>query len=341
MGIKKELFGRLNQKDVYIFTLDNHKGLCAEIITLGGIVRTLKYNGIDLVLGRDCLEEYTRNEGFFGALIGRNSNRIENSEFDINGVTYKLNANDGRNNLHGGNKGFDQKIWSHKVIEEEQPGLVLSLVSPDGDEGFPGEVKVEVTYTLTEDNSLKIEYNGISDADTVLNLTNHSYFNLNGHNSGNIENHTLTLNSSFFTPNTAECMPYGEILSVEDTPFDFRKGKKVGQDFDGHWEDINMFGGYDHNFVLDGKGFRFCGQLTGDKSGITMELYTDCPGVQLYTGNVIEQGRVCKDGAVYPIHGALCLETQVFPNGLKFPHYPNAFLKAGEKYHTVTQYKFK
>ena len=341
MSIERKSFGMHDGKEVFSYTLDNKKGLTAEIITYGGILRRLIYNGTDVVLGRDSLEEYLENNGCYGALIGRNSNRIENSEFELNGKVYKLNPNNGRNNLHGGLVGFNKRVWESEATDGAEPALKLSLISPDGEEGFPGNVTVTVTYTLTCENGIKLHYEAISDSDTVVNLTNHSYFNLNGHSSGVCDNHTLWLGSSFFTPNTDECMPYGEVWKSAGTPFDFTAPKTLGEGFASDYEQIKMFGGFDHNLALDGRGLRLAATLTGDKTGITMDMYTDQSAVQLYTGNMIQEGRVCKDGAVYSKHCGICLETQAFPNSLKYSHYPNGILKKGEKYDTVTEYRFR
>lgn len=340
MSIQKNKFGIYDGKEVYCFTLDNGQGLSAEILNLGGIIKSLVYKGVDVALGRDTLEEYCNNEGYFGALIGRNSNRIENAVFELNGKSYTLFANDGPNNLHGGKIGFDKKIWSVDCIDAAEPSLVLTLTSPDGEEGFPGTVDIKVTYTLTADNSIKIHYEGTTDSDTVLNMTNHTYFNLNGHNSGTVDGHSLWLNAGFYTPNIAACMPNGEVLSVQNTPFDFRTTKTLGEGFQSQHEQIKLFGGYDHNFAISGRGYRLSAKVTGEQTGISMEVYTNQCGVQLYTGNMIEEGRKCKGSAVYTKHSALCLETQAFPNSLKFPHFPSAILKKGEKYDTVTAYKF-
>ena len=333
-------YGEIDSKGVYLYTLDNNNGLCARITNYGGIVVELVYNGIDVVLGRGSFEEYLNNEGYFGALIGRNSNRISNSKFKIDGKEYVLNANDGVNNLHGGLKGFDKKLWDASLFPGEEPKLILTCESSDGEEGFPGNAFITVTYTVTRNNSLKISYKAECDADTVMNLTNHSYFNLNGHSSGTVDEHILTLDSSFYTPNNNQCIPYGEILSVKDTPMDFTKGATLKSAFESDFQQIAMFGGIDHNFVLNGDGYRKIGTLCGDKSGIKMDIYTDRPGVQIYTGNVIEQGRYCKDGSLYPVHGAICLETQIFPDSINIPHYSDAVLKKGEKYNTVTEYLF-
>lgn len=339
--IEKNLFGVIKNKEVYCYKLSNGKNLTAEILNYGGIIKNLFYKGTDVVLGRDTLEEYLDNDGYYGALIGRNSNRIRNSEFTINGEKYILAKNDGENNLHGGIEGFDKKIWQAEENDSDEPSLILTLESPDGEEGFPGNAKIKVTYTITKENSLKIHYEAQCDKDTVMNLTNHSFFNLNGHNSGTIDNHILKISSSFYTPNTDQCMPCGEILNSKGTPFDLTGGKVLKDCFNSGCSQIDMFGGFDHNFVLDGRGFRKFAVLKGDKTGIEMECYTDLPGVQIYTGNCIDDARICKGGEIYAVHQAVCLETQLFPNSLEFSHFPSSILKAGEKYDTVTEYKFK
>ncbi len=338
--IEKKDYGRVGEKEVYLYKLDNGKGLSAEIITYGGILRTLTFDGTDVVLGRDSLEEYMNNTGCYGALIGRNSNRIANGEFTLNGVKYTLAKNNGNNNLHGGLVGFGKRVWDSKAIDKEEPSLVLTLVSADGDEGFPGKVKVKVTYTLTSDNAIKIHYEGKSNRDTLLNMTNHTYFNLNGHASGTVDDHTLKMASGFYTPNTPECMPYGVVEKTEGTPFDFTEGLRLGDGFASDHEQIKLFSGYDHNFALDGFGYREFATLSGDKTGIIMTAYTDRPAVQIYSGNGIDSERVCKEGAKYPRHGGVCLETQVFPNAMEYSHFPSPILKKGEKYDTVTAFRF-
>lgn len=338
--IEKVPYGKVGEKDVYLYKMDNGRGLSAEIISYGGIVRTLCFDGVDVVLGRDSLEEYMDNAGCFGALIGRNSNRIACGEFTLNGKKYTLAKNNGNNNLHGGNIGFNKRVWDAKEKNAAEPSLILSLVSADGDEGFPGKVKVKVTYTLTKDNALRIHYEGKSTADTLLNLTNHSYFNLNGHASGTVDGHTLWMGADFYTPNTPECMPYGVVEKVDGTPFDFREGLRMGDGFALEHEQTALFGGYDHNFALSGFGYRKACTLTGDQTGIVMDCWTDRPAVQLYTGNGMQTSRRCKDGALYPVHGGLCLETQVFPNAMEYSHFPSPVVKKGELYSTVTEYRF-
>lgn len=346
MSITKENFGTLkNGETVYLYTLDNHIGLRAEILSYGGIIKNLfvsnNGNETDVVLGRDSLNEYLDNDGYFGAAVGRHANRIKNAEFIINGVKYKVGANDGNNSLHGGFNGFNQKNWTAaEGGTDSEPSLILSCVSPDGEEGFPGRLEVKITYTVTSKNAIVIHYEAKSDKDTVVNLTNHSYFNLNGHASGTIDGHVLQLNSEFYTPNTDECLPCGEVLSVSGTPFDFRAPKPIGQDIHSDFEQIKLFGGYDHNFAISGAGYRKAAVLEGDKSGIVMEMYTNKPGVQIYSGNCIDEERICKGNTVYKIHQAVCLETQFFPNSTSFSHFPSAFLNKDDKYDFTTEYRF-
>ena len=339
--IKKEFYGETQGKEVSLFTLDNGRGLTAEIINYGGILKSLTYKGVDVVLGRDTLEQYLNNEGCFGALIGRNSNRLENAESTLNGKTYSLLKNNGRNNLHGGEEdSFRMKVWDAELRDGEEPALVLTLQSPDGEEGFPGNAEVQVTYTLTKDNAIRLDYQGTCDADTLMNLTNHSYFNMNGHDSGTVDGHTVQLDCDFYTPNTDECMPNGEIVSVTGTAFDLREGKKLGEVFASDEAQITMFGGFDHNFCLRGRGYRKVGTFTGEQTGIAMEIYTDLPGVQIYCGNMIEESTVCKNGVSYAKHQGVCFETQAFPNAMVHAHFPSIILRKGETYQTTTAYQF-
>lgn len=347
MSITKESYGKLpNGEEVLLYTLANQHGLKAEIITYGGIIKNLYVkdkNGAkrDIVLGFDSLSDYLKNDAYLGAAVGRNANRIKNGTFEINGVTYHVGINNGTNSLHGGVIGFDKKNW--KAVEsgsEAEPALILSIISPDGEEGFPGTLKVQMTYTLTAENALKIHYEATSDADTVVNLTNHSYFNLNGHNGGTVKDHTLQVFADFYTPNTSECMSNGEVLSVTGTPFDFTSPKTIGQDINAAHEQIQLFGGYDHNFVSRSRGFAKTAILSSEESGIVMETYTNKPGVQIYTSNSIDENRICKEGAVYKKHDAVCLETQFFPNSAALPHFPSPILKKDEKYDYITEYRF-
>ena len=341
MSITSKKYGNLNGKDIYAYTLDNGRGFSAEIINYGAVITRIVYKGTDVVLGYDSFNDYIDNPDYMGAIIGRNTNVIENSEITINGKTYRLFPNDKSNNLHGGREGFNKKIWNVQCLEGDEPSLVLTYLSPDGEEGFPGNIDVKVTYRLTKDNALQIHYEAWSDQDTVVNLTNHSYFNLNGHANGSVEGHSLWLASRFYTPNTEQIIPTGEICSVCETPFDFTKESKIGERLAIGHKQIEMFGGYDHNFVIDGRGCRLAAILKGDKSKITMEMYTDQPAFQFYLPVEFDSERRYKDGANYDHYGALCLETQTFPNALRYSHFPNTVLKKGDKYDRITIYKFR
>lgn len=341
MSIKSKKCKELDGKDIYAYTLDNNRGLIAQILNYGGIITRLVYNGTDVVLGYDNFEEYIDNPDYFGAIIGRNSNVIENAEFTLNGKTYKLFPNDNTKNHHGGKEGFNKKIWNAVCVDCDEPSLVLTYFSPDGEEGFPGNAAVKVTYTLTCDNALKIHYEVECDKDTVVNMTNHSYFNLNGHNSGSVEGHSLYLASRFYTPNKEGFIPCGEIRSVEGTPFDFTTESEISERLAIKHQQIDLFGGYDHNFVLEQRGYRLAGRLKGNKSKITMEVYTDQPAIQLYLPVEFNPDRKYKDGARYTHYGALCLETQAFPNSMMYSHFTDVVLKESDKYDRTTVYKFK
>ena len=342
MSISSRIYGEIRDKGTAsIFSLKNTNGMEVEITNFGGIIIAIKVpdaQGIfkDVVLGYDKLEEYLNNGCYFGAIIGRYSNRIENARFLLNGAEYKVSKNSGEHQLHGGFVGFDKVVWQAKVIEwDKGEALQLDYTSKDGEEGFPGNLEVRVIYTLTEDNALEIDYFAVSDADTVVNLTNHSYFNLSGEGIGDILSHELKIDSEKFTPINEECIPNGEIKAVEDTPFDFRNLTSVGARIDVEHEQLKNGFGYDHNFVLkvSGKAAEKFAELYEKKSGRVMEVYTTMPGVQLYSGNHLE-------GSGYARRSGICLETQYFPNSMKHIHFPSPILKAKEQYRHTTIYKF-
>ncbi|ANX00782.1 galactose mutarotase [Thermoclostridium stercorarium] len=343
--MSKKLFGKTPEGvEIYLFTIENSKGMKAEIINYGGIVVSLYVpdkNGRmdDVVLGCDSLEDYSKSP-YFGAIIGRHANRIENAVFELNGKEYRLAKNDGNNHLHGGIKGFDKVVWD--VLEHSGNSLKLHYLSHDGEEGYPGNLDITVTYSVTEDNALSIDYKAKSDADTVVNLTNHSYFNLSGHSSGDILKHQLKINADRFTVNNEECIPTGEIISVEGTPMDFRELKPLGPGIQSGSIHVKHFNGYDHNFVLNvsGKEPEFAAEVFDPASGRRMKVYTTKPGVQLYTGNQLNQ-IAGKGGIRYGRWSGFCLETQFFPNAMKHKHFPSPVLKAGELYHHITVYKFE
>lgn len=343
-NITKKPFGKLsNGESVTLFTLKNSSGAYVEIIDFGGAIRSIVVpdkKGVlgDVALGYDTPEGYENQDKFIGALIGRHGNRIEDAKFRLGRKVYTLAKNDGRNSLHGGIKGFDKKMWSAEVDGE---ALVLKYTSPDGEEGFPGNLSVTVRYTFSEDNALCIDYSAVCDADTVCNLTNHCYFNLDGEAAGSIEGHSLKINASHFTVGNSECLPTGYVAKVEGTPLDFTDFHVIGERINSKHEQIVFAGGYDHNFCPDGKDFRLMATLCAEKSGRTMDVYSDLPGIQFYSGNALN-GRppYGKGGRVISRRDGLCLETQFWPNSLKFDNFEKPILKKGGIYHHVTVYKF-
>ncbi len=344
MSVIKSNYGALpDGRDVFEYIISNET-VTAHILNYGGIITKLIVKDkdgkdTDVVLGRANLNEYLNNEGCLGAAIGRFANRIKKGEFELNGVTYNVGRNDIKfdNSLHGGFVGFDKKLWETDELIDEN-AIVLSYTSPDGEEGFPGKLDVKIKYSVTKENGLRIEYFAVSDKDTVCNLTNHSYFNLNGYNGGKIYEHRMQMNSRFFTPNNDECMPTGEVWSSKDTPFDYTTEKTLGEGMKADYEQVKMFEGFDHNFILDGFGTRKALTVTGDKSGIKMEMITNQTGVQLYTANALESAN--KGDYENTIHDAFCLETQVFPDCVHYSHFPSAVLKKGEEYYHITEYRF-
>lgn len=349
MGITRSFYGKtVEGKEVDIFTISNTNGMSAKISNYGGIVVSLMVpdrNGKldDVVLGYDKLEGYIKGGCFFGAIIGRHANRIENASFEINDVVYNVTKNEGENQLHGGLTGFDKVIWQAEILTKgEEECLQLSYTSKDGEEGYPGNLDVKVTYMLTNDNALKIDYFAVSDKDTVVNLTNHSYFNLSGHTSGNILKHQVMINADRFTVNDKDSIPTGEIRDVKGSPMDFTKLRTIESGIFSEYEQIAFGNGYDHNWVLNVTGEKpeKAAEVLDVTSGRVMEVYTTKPGVQLYTGNYVDESEYCKDGARYVKNSGLCLETQYFPNALKHKHFPSPILKAGEQYNHTTIYKF-
>lgn len=341
MNITKRSFGSLKGKEVYLFSLSNSNGFTVEITNYGGIVTsimTADRNGKsdDVVLGYDSLNDYLIESPYFGALVGRCANRIAQGKFTLDGKTYQLNTNDGPNHLHGGTAGFDKKIWEPETISDDtSASLRLTLLSPDGDEGYPGNLKVVVVYTVTRDNKLQIEYTAQTDKATPINLSHHGYFNLGGTNGKNILNHILYLDADYFTPVDSNLIPTGEIVDVSGTPMDFRVPEIIGSRIH------KVSGGYDHNYVLNNKGkYAKVAELYEPVSGRSLELFTTEPGVQFYTGNFLNGSIVGEYGLVYQKHHGLCLETQHFPDSPNQPGFPNAILRPGETYKQFTVYRF-
>ena len=326
-----------------MYTFENKNGMVMEVTDFGAVLYSLMVpdkdgNLVDVNLGYATPEAYGKQTSGFGATIGRNGNRIGGAKFTLNGKVYELTPNNNGNNLHSGLDFYQHRMWT--VKETTENSITLSLHSPDGDQGFPGNFDVDVTYTLTDDNELKIDYNGAADADTVINMTNHSYFNLNGHASGNILEHELWVDADAFTATDDKLIPTGEIRLVEGSPMDFREKKLVGRDIDADYDALNYAGGYDHNWCLNNNGeFKKVIEISSGLSGITMEVYTDLPGVQIYAGNflVAEPG---KSGTTYKKRQGICFETQHYPDAINHDNFPSPVVKKGEVYKTTTVYKF-
>lgn len=290
----------------------------------------------DVVLGFDDPRQYCESGSFLGAVVGRNANRIGGATFNINGKQYEIDKNDGNNNLHSGLDFYKDRIW--QVLRAEADSITFELESPHGDQGFPGNARIRVKYSLEQGNTLRITYTGISDRDTVFNLTNHSYFNLAGHDKPEkAMEQILTMPARFFTPSDAESIPTGEERSVEGTAMDFRTPKAIGRDIDRKEEPLQLQDGYDHNFEVFANP---CAILTDPESGRTMAISTDCPGLQLYSGNFLED-EVGKGGVVYCRRGGVCLETQFYPNAMNYPQWPQPITQAGEKYSSETTFVFR
>jgi aldose 1-epimerase len=346
MSVTKVRLEEKDNREVYLFTLTNSNGVSIKAMNLGCNIMEInvpdrKGELSDVALGFDNFEAAVNQTSYFGVVVGRFANRIEKSFFELNGKTCRLYANEGQNHLHGGKTGFNNKVWDAEIYEDKN-AVRFHYLSPDGEEGYPGNLNVYVTYTLTDDNSLRIEYEAVSDADTVINLTNHSYFNLGGHDSGTIVDHYLKLNCDKYTECNRELIPTGVIADVESTPFDFREYHRIGDRIDADNEQMKLTGGYDHNFVINRKdgGVILAASLWDRKSGRLMEVYTDMPGVQFYTGNSLHGADIGKGGCAYGRRAGLCLETQFFPNGMKRSNFPSPVFKAGDKFDYTTVFHF-
>jgi aldose 1-epimerase len=348
MKILKEPFGEFEGKEVAVYTLKNANDIEVKITSYGGTVTSLKVpdkNGKfdDVVLGFNNLQDYLNGNAYFGAIVGRYANRIGNAKFSIDGQEYTLTKNNWRNCLHGGIKGFDKVLWDAEPIAgENSQSLKLHYMSRDGEEGFPGNLNVTVTYTLTDDNSFGIDYLATTDKPTVVNLTNHTYWNLAGEGSGDILGHQLMLNADAFTPTDRGAIPTGEIRPVEGAPMDFRKPAAVGERIDSDYEQLKFGNGYDHNWVInsgDDDKPDLAATVYEPISGRYMEVLTTEPGVQFYSGNYVNAS-AGKSGKPYGPRGALCLETQHYPDSPNKPEFPSVVLNPGETYRSTTIYKF-
>lgn len=343
MNIKKELFGKSNDgKEVMQYTLTNRHNLTVKIITYGGIVTSIQVPDKDgkiddIVLGFNTLQEYQAEHPYFGVIAGRYANRIANGRFVLNGAQYELAVNDGNNHLHGGIVGFDKVVWdSTEIKENDAVGVQLFYLSKDGEEGYPGNLRTTVKYLLTNQNELVIEYEAVTDKQTVVNLTNHSYFNLSGEGSGDILGHEIMVNADKYTAIDEGSIPTGELKTVKNSPFDFTVARPIG----GRIDEIGL--GYDHNYVLNKKNneLSLAAKVYEPKSQRKMEVYTTEPGMQFYTSNYLDGTLKGKSGNIYDKHCALCLETQHYPDSPNYPEFPTTVLNPGETYRQKTVYKF-
>lgn len=333
---------------VHLYTLTNARGASASIATWGATVVSLTVPDRtgqpgDVLLGFDTLPPYLQPHPYFGSIVGRYGNRIGGAQFTLDGQTYTLAKNNGENSLHGGLRGFDKHVWkAREVPSADGQALELVHVSPDGDEGFPGTLTATVVYTWTDDNALRIDYTATTDTPTVVNLTNHAYFNLSAGASPTILDHQLQLAADRFTPVDEGLIPTGELRPVADTPFDFRTARRIGEAIDADDEQIRFGGGYDHNFVVNGEAgtLRRAAFVVDPASGRTMEVRTTEPGVQFYTGNFLDGTITGKGGRTYVRRSGFCLETQHFPDSPNKPDFPSVVLRPGETYRTTTVYRF-
>ena len=344
--VKKELFGTLqNGENIYSYTLTNKNGMSATIINYGATVVKLKVpdkNGKieDVILGYDSLSSYVKGASFFGGIVGRYGNRIAKGKFTLDGKEYQLPINNGVNSLHGGTIGFNKRVWEAKEISG--PALQLTYVSPDGEEGYPGTLILTVTYSLTDNNGLKIDYKATTDKPTILNPTNHCYFNLTGDPNNTILNHVLMINADKFTPVDSTLIPTGQLEDVANTPLDFTNSTEIGKRINDDFQQLKFAGGYDHNWVLNNYNgsVREAVTLYDSTSGILLKVLTDQPGVQFYSGNFLDGKDRGKEGIYYKFRTGLCLECQHFPDSPNEKNFPSVVLRPGETYTQTTVYEF-
>ncbi len=349
LAMTRAPFGTLpDGQPVEAFTLRNSNGMEVQAITYGGIITSLKVpdrDGMpgDVVLGYDTLQGYLEKSPFFGCIVGRYGNRIGKGRFTLDGQTYTLPINNGENHLHGGPQGFDKKNWKAEPFERaDAVGVVFTHTSPDGDMGYPGTLDVKVTYTLTDDNALRFDYEATTDKATPVNLTQHTYFNLAGAGSGDVLGHEVQMEADRYTPVDTGLIPTGELASVEGTPFDFRQPAAIGARIDADHPQIAAGGGYDHNFVFarTGSGLERVVRVHEPTTGRTMDVATTQPGTQFYTGNFLDGTITGKGGKVYARRSGFCLETQHFPDSPNKPDFPSTILRPGETYRQSTTYTF-
>lgn len=346
-NLKKENFQKIidgKQADLYVLT--NKNGLKMYVTNFGAKIVALfvpDKDGkmTDVVLGHESIEEYLNSqEPYFGAVCGRTGNRIAKGQFTLDGKTYQLAINNGPNNLHGGLKGFNSVVWDAKQTDDQT--LELFYLSKDGEEGFPGNLSTKITYKLNDSNAVEISYEATTDQATIINLTNHSYFNLSGAGDPYIGDHLLTINADTYLPTDDTAIPFGDPEKVEGTPMDFRTPHEIGARINDDFQQLIYGKGYDHTYILNKEGdeLSFCAASESPKTGIIMETYTTEPGVQLYTGNWMTGEFKAKEGKTYPMRSAFCLETQHYPDSINKPQYPTVILRPGETFSSKTEYRF-
>lgn len=344
--MSKTLFGTTSKgKDVHKYSIENAKGMKAVVMDFGAAIINLYVpdkngNLRDVSLGYDSVEPYEKETAYFGATVGPYANRISGAKIEIDGIEYQLDVNDNVNNLHSGYNTMAKNVWD--VKEHTDSKIVFTYDNPHLAQGFPGNMECEVSYEINEDNQLLISYHAVSDRKTTFNMTNHTYFNLNGHDAGTVTNQELMIKASGYTPVNEVLIPTGEVASVEGTPFDFRTAKPIGRDIDAEDDQLKKGGGYDHNFALDKEedGVEKIAEAYSPESGIVMDVLTDAIGIQLYTGNFVG-GQKGKNGHVYDNRDGFCLETQYYPNSINEPNFVRPVKEAGEVYETVTIYGFR
>jgi aldose 1-epimerase len=344
--VQKTGFGKVDGQEISLYTLKNTHGMEVAITNYGATVVAIKVPDKkgkieDVALGYENVDGYVSDKSYFGVTAGRYANRIAKGQFTLDGKTYQIPQNDGQNALHGGKVGFNKRIWQAKEVPAKN-SIQMSYLSNDGEQGFPGNLNVTVTFTLTDDNELRFDYAATTDKDTVLNLTNHSYFNLAGQGNGDILGILLTLHASKFTPVDSNLIPTGELRPVSGTPFDFTSEHQVGDRINQADEQLKLGRGYDHNFVIDRTkpGLTLAAHAYDQKSGRVLEVLTDQPGVQFYSGNFLDGTAHGKGGNNYPVRTGFCLETQHFPDSPNHPKFPTTELKPGAKFHSTTVYRF-
>ena len=346
-GVEQKDFGTRDGRPVILYTLTNSHGVEVRTMSYGGIILSLRVPDrkgqlADIVLGHEKMEGYIPNPPYFGAIVGRYANRIANGTFTLDGKTYSLPKNDGPNTLHGGvTRTFDKVVWDGQPLQGKN-GAAFTYLSKDGEEGFPGNLKTTVTYTLTDTNELIIDYEATTDKATPINVSQHSYFNLKGEGNGDILDHEIMINADKFTPVDKNLIPTGELRPVKGTPFDFTTSTKIGTHIDDNYEQLVLGHGYDHNFVLNrkGAGLSLAARVYEPTTGRVLEVTTTQPGVQFYTGNFLDGSITGKEGHVYKHRYGLCLETQHFPDSPNHPDFPTTILKPGGKFHQTTVFKF-